>query len=268
MSCVALFDSTVSSGNTFLVSQRIGLLHELKLALRARRVRYREVARELRLSEASVKRLFSRGGFTLERLERCAELADVTLADLMERMQRRAGEPARLTRAQEQEIVRDPKLFLLTWLLVNHWSLAAVASTFRFDAAELQRLLIRLDRLRIIELQPGNRSRLLVNNNLAWLPGGPILRHVQRSLLPEYLQADFGHRYAEFRLLGTTLSEGAMLRVQKLLLNCQRDCLEIAAADARLPQTQRYGAALLLAFRPWQYSGFSRYLRKTPKPPP
>jgi len=265
---VSPFDSFVAFSDTFPVSQRDGLLQELKLALRAQRLRYRDVARALRLSEASVKRLFSRGGLTLERLERCAELAGLTIADLVERMQKRAGEPAHLSRAQEQEVVRDPKLFLLTWLLVNRWSLPAIAATFQFGESELQRLLIRLDRLRIIELQPGNRSRLLVNTHLAWLPGGPIQRHVQQHLLREYLQSDFGHRYAEFQLFGTTLSEGAMLRVQKLVRNCQRDCQEIAAADSRLPQTQRYGGALLLAFRPWQYSGFSRYLRKAPKPPP
>ncbi|MGH8253946.1 MAG: XRE family transcriptional regulator [Steroidobacteraceae bacterium] len=250
------------------MSQETGLLLELKQALRAQRLHYRDVARALRLSEASVKRLFSRGGFTLERLERCAELAGVTLSDLVERMQRRAGEPARLTRAQEQEVVRDPKLFLLTWLLVNRWSVVAISATFQFGDVELQRLLIRLDRLRIIELQPGNRSRLLVNTNLVWQPGGPIMRHMQQVLLREYLQSDFSHRYAEIRFFGTTLSEGAMVRVQKLVQNCQRDCMEIAASDARLPQSQRYGSALLLAFRPWQYSGFSRYLRKEPKPAP
>lgn len=250
------------------MSQQAGLLNELKLALRGRRLRYRDVARALKLSEASVKRLFSRGGFTLERLEQCAELANLAISDLVERMQQRAGEPTRLTRAQEQEVVRDPKLFLLTWLLVNRWDLAAIAATFQFAESELQRLLIRLDRLRIIELQPGNRSRLLVNANLAWQPGGPIQRYMQQVLLREYLQSDFSHRYADMRFFGTTLSEGAMIRVQKLVQNCQRDCLEIAAADAKLPQTQRYGAALLLAFRPWQYSGFSRFLRKVPKPAP
>ena len=43
------------------------LMDALKRALRARRISYSKVGEVLDLSEASVKRLFSRGGFTLER---------------------------------------------------------------------------------------------------------------------------------------------------------------------------------------------------------
>jgi DNA-binding Xre family transcriptional regulator len=244
------------------------LIGELKLALRERRMSYRDVARALRLSEASVKRLFSRGGFTLARIDAICAALGMELTDIVERMRQRTLPDSRLTREQEQEIVADPKLFLLTWLVLNRWSVDAVRHTFEFSERELQRLLIRLDRLKLIELQPGNRSRLLVPDTVGWLPGGPIQRYVQNIMLREYFNSDFTHRYADFKLHGTTYSEGAIIRVRRLLQNCLRDCMAISAEEAQLPQEQRYGAAIVLAVRPWQFSGFSRFLRKIPKLPP
>ena len=52
------------------MAQRIQIVAELKRALRARGITYAQVARHLELSEASVKRLFAAGDFSLERLDR------------------------------------------------------------------------------------------------------------------------------------------------------------------------------------------------------
>ena len=57
------------------------VLTALKRALKARGMIYQDVARGLGLSEASVKRLFSRRGFTLERPERVCALMDLSLSD-------------------------------------------------------------------------------------------------------------------------------------------------------------------------------------------
>ena len=56
------------------------LTDSLKRALRARRINYSQVAQSLELSEASVKRLFSKGGFTLERFEQARAMAEHRLA--------------------------------------------------------------------------------------------------------------------------------------------------------------------------------------------
>ena len=55
----------------------------LKRALRAGGVTYADVARDLGLSEASVKRMFSRGAFTLERFEAVCRMVDLGITDLV-----------------------------------------------------------------------------------------------------------------------------------------------------------------------------------------
>ncbi len=61
------------------MTQAAALIEALKRTLKARKMTYGQVAKGLRMSEASVKRMFSRTHFTLERLDRICELASTSL---------------------------------------------------------------------------------------------------------------------------------------------------------------------------------------------
>ncbi len=50
-----------------------------------------------------------------------------------------------MTVVQEQEIVSDPKLFLIAWLLVNRTSFEEIVHKYQFPEREVLRLFIRLD---------------------------------------------------------------------------------------------------------------------------
>jgi transcriptional regulator with XRE-family HTH domain len=52
------------------MTQAAAVVEALKRTLKARKMTYGQVAKALRMSEASVKRMFSRNHFTLERLDR------------------------------------------------------------------------------------------------------------------------------------------------------------------------------------------------------
>ena len=247
--------------------QRQQLVQELKLALKEGGLSYRDAARALGLSEASIKRLFSRGGFTLERIDALCALAGIEITDLAERLLRRGPRQLRLTRAQEQEIIEDPQLFLVAWLVLNRWRGEDIRATFNLGERELQRCLIRLDRLKLIELQPGNRARLRARGDVVWQPGGPLQRHVQRMVLREFLAGDFGTPGAALFLHGTILSEAGLEQVRRLLQRALRDCQAVTEQDEAQPFQARHGAAIVLAARPWQYSGFRRFLR-APTPTP
>src|SRR5271156_1314867 len=95
---------------------RAEIVAELKRALRESGLTYAAVARQLQLSVASVKRLFSAGDFSLRRVDQICELLETGLADILARGRKRP-ESKQLTLAQEQEIVSDPKLFLIAWLV-------------------------------------------------------------------------------------------------------------------------------------------------------
>lgn len=243
------------------MSQRMQIVGELKRVLHERRLTYAAVAKKLELSEASVKRLFSRNEFSLERLDRICELANIELGQLIERMQERAVPTNQLTLAQEQEVVADPKLFLMTWLLLTRWQYEDIVKTYKFSEREALRYLIKLDRLKIIELQPNNRARLLVSRHFTWRAGGPVQSYIHQKLLREFLATQFLDSRDEFFFHGGAVSEVSLVQLKRALQNAARECVEIMERDRLLRTNNRTGAAFVLALRPWQYSGFAEFLR-------
>src|SRR5579862_2051044 len=162
------------------MAERTAMVAELKRALRERRLTYAAVARALQLSLATVKRLFARGDFSLQRFERICELAGVGLRELLERAEEHAAPTKQLSITQEREIVADPRLFLVTWLVLNRTPFEELVRSYRFTEREALRYFIRLDRLKVIELQPFNRVRLLVSRRFSWRAGGPVQRYLHR----------------------------------------------------------------------------------------
>ena len=70
--------------------------------------------------------------------------------------------PDRDTR-RRTALVADPRLFLITWLVLNRTPFEHIVREYALAERDVVRYLIRLDRLRIIDLLPGNRVKLLVD---------------------------------------------------------------------------------------------------------
>jgi len=234
---------------------------ELKRALREQGLTYVEVARALGLSLATIKRRFARGDFSLERFERICELADVGLRELLERAGERSAPTRQLTLVQEREIVADPRLFLVTWLVLNRTPFEEITRSYRFTERELLRYFIRLDRLKVIELQPGNRTRLLVSRRFTWRAGGPVQRYLHQRLLREFLASSFTGAQEEFVFHGATISREVLAQLKRVQQNAARECMELIEQDRSAPQG-RIGAAFVLALRPWSYTGFAEFERR------
>ncbi len=237
------------------------IVKELKRALRERGHTYSAVAQKLALSVASVKRLFSTGDFSLQRVDQICELLELSLREILERAHERSAPTDRLTLIQEQEIVSDPKLFLVTWLVFNRTLFEEIVRGYLFTETEVLRYLIRLDRLKVIELQPGNRVRLLVSRHFTWRTGGPVQKYIHQKLLREFLASHFADSQDEFFFHGGTITDAALLQIKRALQSASRECVEIIERDRTAPQSRR-GAAFVLALRPWDYSGFAEFDRE------
>lgn len=124
----------------------------------------------------------------------------------------------------------------------------------------MQRHLIRLDRLRVIEPQPLNKVRVLVGRHFSWRPGGPVQNYIHQRLLKEFMLSQFAAPSEEFLFHGGAVSEQSYARLQRILRNAARECIDIIERDDSLPEGRR-GTAFLLAARPRQYSGFVEFLR-------
>src|SRR5262245_27037210 len=108
------------------MTARSRFVEELKKAVHGRGMTYAKLGSALRLSEASVKRMFSRGTFTLERIEQILGVLDLDLHDVARMCRVSAGEGA-LTHDQEAALAKDERLFSVFWLLLNDWTFGNMA---------------------------------------------------------------------------------------------------------------------------------------------
>ncbi|ATE73054.1 helix-turn-helix domain-containing protein [Lysobacter capsici] len=235
------------------------LVDALKRFLRAQDLTYRDLAVRLKLSEAAVKRMFSRRAMSLQRLEEVCEVLDIGLAELSAESARGRAPMAALSEAQEQALVDEPALLLALFLTLNRWKQADVQAHFNFDNAQWTALLVRLDRLGIIELMPGNRGRPLTARNFRWRADGPMERYFRHRLLGDFFADPFDGEQDVLLLLSGALSIAGIRQLKQRLGEVAREFDALLARDASLSAQERVGVSLVLAQKPWLLQLFQPY---------
>jgi hypothetical protein len=246
--------------------QATRLVDALKLLLKGQGITYAQVAAGLGLSEAGVKRMFSRGDFTLQRLEDICRLARVEFGELARTMGDADAGIAHLTIEQERELVSDAKLMLVALCAVGNWTFEQIIDTYAIPRAECIRYLARLDRHRIIELKPGNRIKPLIGRTFAWLPDGPIQRYFRARVEAEFLESKFDRHDELFLFVSGMLSRHGAAELITRLRDLAREFARLHREDIASPLAERHGTSLLLATRAWEPRGF-RTMRRADRPP-
>jgi hypothetical protein len=101
---------------------------------------------------------------------------------------------------------------------------------------------------------------LLVSRHFSWRAGGPVQKYINQKLLREFFASHFTEPSEEFFFHGGRVSEEALGRMKRALQGAARECAEIIERD-RSGGAERFGAAFVLALRPWNYSGFKQFDR-------
>lgn len=245
------------------MSQTRQITTALKKYLKQKGITYAQLAAQLGLSEASVKRLFSESSFTLKRLESICGVLELDFYELARLARGQSELAAELSEAQETALAADARLLSVFYLLLSQWHPDEIRRQFDISEAELVKLLVQLDRLRLIELRANNRIRLLTHTTLQWRIGGPIRKLYQTRVIAEFLQADFGKVSESLRFETKELSPASQAVMQRKLTRLAAEFAELAEIDAALPSADRHGVAMLLAVRPWVFSVVSELKRKT-----
>ena len=250
------------------MKQMEAVVEALKRALKARGVTYAQVASSLGLSQASVKRLFSTGHFTLDRFEQVCELARTSITELARELEGGQDELEKLTLQQERAIMADRRLLLVALSALNHLSLEQIVQTYTLSKAECIQLLVQLDRIGFLELLPNNLIKLRVTRAFSWLPDGPIQQYFKARAQHEYFASSFagpGELMLMVNGMLSRTSNNAMLARLRRLAN---EFTDLHHGDAHLPLGERRAATLVLALRPWGLQAFEDFKRKrtTAKP--
>lgn len=244
------------------MAQTKQLIDTLKRSLKAHGLSYADVARQLTLSEASVKRLFAEANFSLARLDAICQMMDMEISDVVLLMNNQARSMvSKLSFEQEQEIAADIALLLVTVCVLNRWTMPQLMEHFHLSEHQCIRYLVVLDNLKLIDLLAGNRIKLKVATNFKWLDNGPIQQFFQQKVAADFFNTQFTEQQEQLIVKNGMLSDAAMIVFHRKVEQLARDFDELNNEDAVLPLDQRRGTTAVFAMRSWQYGLFER-LRK------
>jgi DNA-binding Xre family transcriptional regulator len=243
------------------VSQAALLVDVVKKTLRHRGLTYVDVAKGLKLSESSVKRMFAQRHLSLNRLEQICALMHLEIADLLELTRSAEGRITELSEEQERELVSEPRLLLVGTLALSHWTAGKMLETYRFSETELVALLARLDRLRIIDLLPGNRIKVRLQRNFNWRKGGPIQRFFEEQVQRQFFESSF-LRKGELRVsVHGSISDKSNGLLQERMRKVAEEFDRLVEEDRHLAHEMREGTSLVMAMRPWELNLFGELRR-------
>lgn len=247
------------------MAQTQALLSTLKAALKAQGKTYADVAKVLGLTETSVKRLFSTQDFSLERLDAVCRMLGMEISDLVQQMTASQKRLEQLTAAQEQEITQDLTLLLVLVCIFNRWTVEQITELYDLTEAQCVAKLLRLDRLKIIELHPNNKVKLLVSPHFKWLENGPIQRFFREKIGQEYFNVSFQGSGECLIVMNGMLSAPSCEEFRRRLERLAKEFNALNNEDAALPFDDRHGLTLVMAMRNWEYGLFSHMLRQKPQ---
>ncbi|MBV8502126.1 MAG: helix-turn-helix transcriptional regulator [Paucibacter sp.] len=238
------------------------LIELIKSELRSAGISYADLARELDLSESSIKRMFASGGeMPLSRLDEICRVLHCDFAELTAKLAQPATERLELTLEQERAVVADPKLLLVAICCLSQWSFEQIIAAYRVTEAETTAALVQLDRLGVIELRPGNRYKLRLAKTFRWHAQGPVMQFFREDVVQDYFSGGFDGDGELLMLvhgqLGRPMARELAVRLQRVAEDFARQHM----AEQKLPDEEKHGFTLVLGLRHWLFERF-RYLQR------
>jgi len=237
------------------------IVERLKIELRAQGINYRQLAQELELSESTIKHMFSTKNFSLKRLDAICELLGMELTDLVQKYEASAPKLEQLTLENEKKLISDATLLMVAYCISNRWTVEEILAEYRITEPECIRCLAQLDRMKMIELLPNNKVRLITSPNFRWHPNGPIETFFRNEVHQDFFSHSFSGEDKLYMAKIGDLSDKSVQQLIERLNSIGEFCDELIQEDKKQPFKQRHGSGMVIGIRRWGFGAFKTLKR-------
>ena len=237
------------------------LVDNLKRELKRQGFNYNDLAGKLGITESTVKKMFAKGNFSLDRLDDICDALKIDLLGLVENVNEEVVKISRLTFSQERQIVSDPKLLAIAHAATSFWPREDIMRRYEFTEDEILERLQVLVGFGLIELRANNHIRPLISKNFSWLPNGPLEHFFQEYVLPDFYRHDFKESGALRVLKNGDLSDASRKELERKCLELGELFEKLSYEDRHLQpgNRERSGTTMVVAYRAWTLSAFKEF---------
>jgi DNA-binding Xre family transcriptional regulator len=192
---------------------------QIKTALKSRKITYKNLAKQMGLSESGVKKLLNGKDIPLSRLMEICDILEFAPEDLLSKKLHNPIKDQRFTLNQEHFLMDHPKHLILFWkLTVQHKSKEQCAKEMNLDADRLWKYLLDLDKNNLIEVDKNKSIRFHDDMFVRWKGKGPLMDHIlkewSKNLISKSIKnkknANAIHRLIYLQLTSSTQKELVM----------------------------------------------------------
>jgi transcriptional regulator with XRE-family HTH domain len=199
------------------------IMNLIKNKAREAHLTQQRVASELRVSLATVKRWWAGKGVQLGSLNRLCGLIGVSLSQLLVEIEANASTYT-YSLEQEKVLAQHPRVLALFDLLVSGKTAKFIQSKYSFSDDEMFSMLVKLDRVGLIELHEKNRVKLKQTGEPQWIVGGPLsLKYRKRmieSLLGEHVKTEMSFYIHDYLPEDVILLRAKIKELENLMHAC------------------------------------------------
>jgi len=227
----------------------------LKREIRNRGMRYKDIAEQLGVSVMTIKRYLNSDRVPVEVLEDIGACIGLGLLELAEVAKADDGRDAQdLELQQETALASEPALALVRLLVYSGMSVAEILHEYKVDESELVGYLARLDRLKLIELLPGNRVRIRGPRHVEWMPGGPIRQTIQNDIRNNFVKWDFANTNQFFGYETARLTQASVGQLEDHMRGLVRQMRILHQIDQSASGEEKEWYTMLVAQRVTSWS--------------
>ena len=235
------------------------VVNNIKRELKRQGISYAMLGGKMGIAESTVKKMFAKGNFSLEKPDLICDALGVDLLSMVENVNEEVNRISSLTVGQEKALLEDLKLLMVAYATINFWSVEDILYRYDLSLEDVMQRLRVLEGFGIVEIRNNNRIRPLISNNFQWLPDGPLSVFFQEHFLPEFFRSDFKGAGALRVIRYGDLSDASKQRLNRKCMELVDLYDQLTLEDRHLlpGDRERRSTTMVVAYRsftiePWQ----------------
>lgn len=230
------------------------IVSALKKTLKSKGITYKELGARLRLSEPTIKRIFSQEDFSLSRLEKICEAADLDFFEWMQTaLASKSVSRQELTFAQEEFLSKHSDAFTFFHLLLQGETPKGICEKYSLSELKKTKISLELEKNGLIELHPGGRIKLLVSRSIRWSISGPLMKKYGLRVRNQFFDSTFNRPDEYLRLISIRLSQATQTIIQRKIRQLIREVEEMCNLEENTEDLPETSFNLFLAYRSMKF---------------